>query len=72
MLRGFELLRRLQNGRLSLLAESTLGKFYAAIIKQWGGSAFDVGSVLDGWTSQRTRPGISAAMLRSGAGAPGQ
>ena len=32
--RGFELLRRLQNGRLSLLAESTLGKFYAAIIKQ--------------------------------------
>ena len=31
---GFELLRRLHDGRLSLLAEGTLGKFYAAIIKQ--------------------------------------
>ena len=31
---GFELLRRLHNRRLSLLAEGTLGKFYAAIIKQ--------------------------------------
>ena len=69
---GFELLRRLRNGRLSLLAESTLGKFYAANIKQYDGIPLDEGSVVDGWTSRRTRPGMGADMLRSAAGALGQ
>ena len=72
MLRGFELLRRLHNGRLFLLAESTLDKIYAATIKEYDGIALDVSSVVDSWASRRTRPGISADMLRSAAGAPGQ
>ena len=72
MLRGFELLRRLQNGRLFLLAEGTLDKIYAATIKEYDGIALDVGSVLDSWASRRTRPGFSADMLRSAAGAPDQ
>ena len=72
MLQGFELLRRLHNGRLFLLLEGPLDKIYAATFKEYDGIALDVGSVVDSWASRRTRPGISADMLRSPAGAPGQ
>jgi hypothetical protein len=45
------------NGRLILVAAGLLGKFYCATIRAHGGIALDIGSLVDGWTGHKTRPG---------------
>lgn len=52
-------LDRPHNGRVFLVAAGILGKFYAMKIKQNGGIAIDIGSVVDGWARKHTRPGMS-------------
>lgn len=47
------------DGRLFLVAGGILGKFYAAKIKQYGGVALDIGSVVDSWAKKMTRPGAA-------------
>lgn len=42
-------------GAVFLVGAGALGKIYAEVIRQRGGIAIDVGSVLDGWASQATR-----------------
>ena len=57
-----EMLNRLMqphNGRLFLIAGGILGKFYATTIRQFGGIALDVGSVVDAMAKKPTRPGIA-------------
>lgn len=51
-------LSRPHNGRLFLIAAGILGKFYATTIRQNGGVALDVGSVVDALARRPTRPGI--------------
>jgi tetratricopeptide (TPR) repeat protein len=51
-------LERPHEGRLFLIAGGVLGKFYAAKIRQYGGVAMDIGSVVDGWAKKKTRPGM--------------
>ncbi|GAB0118215.1 tetratricopeptide repeat protein [Acidisoma sp. 7E03] len=50
------------DGRLFLVAGGVLGKFYAAKIKQHGGVALDIGSVIDGWAARATRPGLQTPL----------
>lgn len=60
-----EIMARLEQphgGRLFLVAGGILGKFYAARIKQYGGIALDIGSVIDGWANRVTRPGLQAPL----------
>lgn len=60
-----EIMARLEQphgGRLFLVAGGVLGKFYAARIKQHGGIALDIGSVIDGWANKVTRPGVQAPL----------
>lgn len=49
-------LDRPQSGRVWLVAAGFLGKLYCAQIKQQGGIALDVGSIVDGWLGKLTRP----------------
>lgn len=51
------------NGKLFLVAGGLLGKFYCSKIKDCGGVAIDVGSVVDAWIGANTRPGFSEAGL---------
>jgi hypothetical protein len=53
-------LERPHQGRLFLIAGGVLGKFYAAKVKQFGGVAVDVGSVVDAWAQRMTRPGMDS------------
>lgn len=55
-------LARPHDGRLFLVAGGILGKFYAATIKQHGGVAVDIGSVVDGWAKKMTRPGLDFSL----------
>lgn len=60
-----EIMARLEQphgGRLFLVAGGVLGKFYAAKIKQHGGVALDIGSVIDGWAARATRPGLQTPL----------
>lgn len=45
------------DGKLFIVAGGILGKFYCDKIKQCGGVAIDVGSLVDGWIGANTRPG---------------
>jgi hypothetical protein len=47
------------SGKLFLVGAGGLGKVYCTWIKQAGGIAFDIGSVLDGWVGAVTRSHIS-------------
>ncbi|CAO4137135.1 hypothetical protein OFEAOIEE_LOCUS4903 [Methylorubrum extorquens] len=44
------------HGQLFLVAGGILGKFYCTRIKQSGGVALDVGSIIDAWMGRMTRP----------------
>ncbi|MDR3530159.1 MAG: hypothetical protein P4L90_06365 [Rhodopila sp.] len=46
-----------RSGAVFLVAAGLLGKIYCARIKQLGGIAIDVGSVVDAWMGYNTRPG---------------
>ncbi len=45
------------NGHVFLIAAGTFGKYYASIIKRFGGIALDLGSLVDGWMKMVSRPG---------------
>lgn len=45
------------NGHVFLIAAGTFGKYYASIIKRFGGIALDLGSLVDGWMKMISRPG---------------
>lgn len=45
------------SGQLYLVAGGILGKFYCDRIKQQGGVALDIGSLVDSWVGVATRPG---------------
>jgi hypothetical protein len=47
-------LRRLENvgGELFLVGAGLLGKYYCSLIKERGGVALDIGSVMDSWTKR--------------------
>ena len=49
-------------GAVYLVGAGLLGKIYCARIKQLGGIALDIGSLVDGWCGLDTRPGMAAAV----------
>lgn len=53
-------------GRLFLVGAGVWGKIYAAIIKQHGGYAIDIGSMVDYWSDEATRPHATANILGVG------
>lgn len=57
------------HGRLFLVAGGILGKLYCTRIKQSGGVALDVGSIIDAWMGRLTRPnyGTSYALPQASA-----
>ncbi|MBA9070401.1 hypothetical protein FHR71_004167 [Methylobacterium sp. RAS18] len=50
-------LARTLPGEVVLVAAGFLGKIYCNIIKDAGGIAIDIGSIVDGWMGHNTRPG---------------
>lgn len=50
-------LRMCRPGEVFLVAAGFLGKIYCGVIKEAGGIAIDVGSIVDGWMGYNTRPG---------------
>ncbi len=46
-----------RRGEVFLVAAGLLGKIYCQTIKQRGGIAIDIGSIVDAWLGLRTRPG---------------
>ncbi len=55
-------LSRPSNGQLFLVAAGLLGKFYCQAVKQGGGVALDIGSLVDAWLEKPTRPGYGAEL----------
>jgi tetratricopeptide (TPR) repeat protein len=47
-----------RSGALFIVAGGLLGKIYCSIIRQRGGVAIDVGSIVDAWMGINTRPGV--------------
>jgi hypothetical protein len=61
----WDIVRRLSqphNGRVFLIAAGTLAKYYAAVIKRYGGIALDIGSLVDGWMKIASRPGYDGRL----------
>lgn len=56
-----KLSRRL-DGHLFLVAGGLLGKLYAITIRQNGGIALDLGSLVDAWVGRSTRPGYDRSL----------
>ncbi|MFE1601956.1 tetratricopeptide repeat protein [Methylobacterium sp. ID0610] len=60
-------LARPHHGRVFLIAAGTFGKYYACVIKQHGGIALDLGSIVDGWMKLASRPGYGSVFGIGGA-----
>jgi hypothetical protein len=63
-------LARPHHGRVFLIAAGTFGKYYACVIKQHGGIALDLGSIVDGWMRLASRPGYGSVFGIGDTGAP--